>query len=368
MRLTCDREILLGALQSVVAAMPSSSVRPVLQNFKLSAAGDMLAVQATDSEVGVTLNIRLGAGIDEEGSCLLPQRLASVLKEATDQEITIDADLSGCSVTGKRLRLELPTSDPAAFADWGRYDDGPHHEIDGAVLAGMIEQCKFSVSKIDNLRFAATAGVSWKMDDKEFCLTTTNGHNASIVTVAANQVDGHKTGLESVASLKFTVMAAALAEGPCKVAFRPNVCWLITERAAVCGTLLAGRFPDVRRIIPKSADATAVVNHGDLHSAVRQAMASAKSDDVDTQRVSFEFGTEAATLRAAGESGKCIVTIPATAPKPFTIMLNPKHIDGILKAVDVESDIAFEFADKPERVIIRGTNSIYLAAGLAGGK
>ena len=370
MRLTCGREILLEALQAVVAAMPSNAVRPVLQNFKLSAAGDVLAVQATDTEVGVTLNIRLGAGIDEEGACLLPQRLAGVLKEATDDDVTIDADLSGCSVTGKRLRLELPASDPAAYPDWGRYDDGPHHEIDGALLKDLIDKTKFAVSKTFDSRYAAQTGVLWKMDDKAFSLMASAGAYAAIADGTANQVGDHKTGLESVASLKFTVMATALAEGPCKVAFRSNVCWLITERGSVCGTLLAGKFPDVRRILPKSPGATATVNIDDLHSAVRQTMASAKQDDVDTQRVSFEFGAETATLRAAGESGKCIVTIPATptGSKPFSILLNPKNIDGILKAVDVEGDIAVEFADNPERVIIRGTNSIYLAAGLAGGK
>ena len=71
MKLTCERDKLLGAFQTAATVAPSRSPKPILQCVKLEVKGDVATLMATDMEVGVRIEVE-GVTADGDGAIILP--------------------------------------------------------------------------------------------------------------------------------------------------------------------------------------------------------------------------------------------------------------------------------------------------------
>src|SRR5437660_10641916 len=118
MRVICHREGLLSACQLTSAALPARDVKPILRNLKAIAADGRCTLMATDMEVGIRLDV-CGLTIQEPGEAILPAaKLTAILRESRDEELSIEADPSACTVRGSSLEFEMPSEDPAQFPDF----------------------------------------------------------------------------------------------------------------------------------------------------------------------------------------------------------------------------------------------------------
>src|ERR1700722_12070842 len=98
MKAVCQREALLSACQLASVAVAARDVKPILKNLKALVADDRCTLMATDLELGIRLEVR-GIKVEEPGSALLPtSRLVAILREATDEEMTIEAGPDSCIV------------------------------------------------------------------------------------------------------------------------------------------------------------------------------------------------------------------------------------------------------------------------------
>ena len=129
MRARCRREGLLSACQLASAALPAQEVKPILRNLKAVAADGRCTLMATDLEVGIRLDVQ-GLTIEEPGEAILPAaRLIAILREAHDEELSIEADQTACTVRGPTLEFEMPGEDPAQFPEWPTFTEDKYHEI-----------------------------------------------------------------------------------------------------------------------------------------------------------------------------------------------------------------------------------------------
>src|SRR5579864_7234246 len=117
MKSVCHREGLLAACQLASVAVSSRDVKPVLRNLKAVVDNDRCTLMATDLELGIRLDVR-GIKVEETGEALLPTgRLIAILREATDEEMTIEAGPDACIIRGEHNEFEMPGEDPAAFPE-----------------------------------------------------------------------------------------------------------------------------------------------------------------------------------------------------------------------------------------------------------
>src|SRR6059036_3642844 len=117
MKVVCHREGLLSACQLASVAVASRDVKPVLRNLKAVVDDSRCTLMATDLELGIRLEVR-GIKVEEPGEALLPTtRLISILREATDEEMTIEAGPDACVVRGNTNEFDMPGEDTAAFPD-----------------------------------------------------------------------------------------------------------------------------------------------------------------------------------------------------------------------------------------------------------
>src|SRR5271168_2456277 len=159
MKATCPREGLLSACQIAGVAVAARDVKPILSNLKAIAGPNGCTLLATDLELGIRLEVR-SVKVEEPGEAILPAaRLVSILRESTDEELTIEAGPAACLVRGQFNEFEMPGEDPAAFPDIPSFAEEKYHELSAGTLRTMIRRTIFSAAGAEHARFGATTGI-----------------------------------------------------------------------------------------------------------------------------------------------------------------------------------------------------------------
>ena len=175
MKLTCQRDALFMACQMVSAAVPARSTKEILSCVKAVAQDDSLTLVAFDTEVGIRYEMR-GMMVKRAGSAILPiSQLTQILRETTDDEISLDGTAEGTVAKIGTSRFELPTRPVDEFPDIPEFDDdGRYHEITGGILRTMIQRTAFAADKKDTASRFALKGVLWEAEGKMARLVATD--------------------------------------------------------------------------------------------------------------------------------------------------------------------------------------------------
>src|SRR5262249_26560230 len=191
MKLYCGREALLGDCQLASAAVASRDIKPILRNLKAVAEGDRCTLMATDLELGIRLEVR-SPQVQEAGEAMLSAaKLTSILRESTDDHLTIEADAQRCVVTGEHNEFEMPGEDPADFPDIPTFVDKKYHDLTAAAMRTMIRRTVFAAAK-ESTRYAMT-GVVWELEGEQARLVATDSKRLALAVGPAKAVGGHAT-------------------------------------------------------------------------------------------------------------------------------------------------------------------------------
>src|SRR5438874_13492078 len=191
MKVLCHREGLLSAFQLASVVVPTRDVKPVLRNLKAIADTDRCTFLATDLELGIRLEVR-GVRIDEAGEALLPVgRVLAILRESTDEELSIEASAQSCLVRGQFNEFEMDGVDPAEFPDVPAFAGDSYHEVSAGELREMIRRTVFAAAT-ENPRYAVT-GILWELEDKQARLVATDGRRLAVTEAPATNHGGQDT-------------------------------------------------------------------------------------------------------------------------------------------------------------------------------
>jgi DNA polymerase-3 subunit beta len=367
MKLYCERESLLADTQLAGAAVATRDIKPILRNLKAIAAGDKCTLMATDLETGIRLELR-SPKVQEAGAAILPAiRFASILREATDEHLTVEADGNRCVVTGAQNEFEMPGEDPDDFPDVPDFSDKQYHELTAGALRTMIRRTVFATAK-ESTRYAMT-GVVWELEGDHCKLIATDSKRLALATGSAKSVGGHDTKGQShiVPTKAMSLLERNLHddEETVRVALKANDVLFRTERATIYSRLVEGRFPPYKEILPKKANARIPLNVGAFLTAVRQA---AIMTDDESRRVNFQFGPKKLMLAAHGAAaGRSKVEMPLDYDgAPIEIAFDPSYLVDMLKVLAPEDALSLELNDGSKPALFKsGSDYQYLVMPLS---
>jgi DNA polymerase-3 subunit beta len=346
------------------AALPAREVKPILKNFKAVAADGRCTLMATDLELGIRLDVQ-GLIIEEAGEAILPaSKLIAILREARDEELTIEATADACTVRGPTLEFEMPSEDPAQFPEWPGFTEEKHHEVTAGSLREMIRRTVFAAAD-ETGRYSMT-GVLWELEGDSIRLVATDGRRLALAQGTATPHGDHSTkGYAPVVPTKaMSLLERNLQDDPeqtVKVSIRTNDVLFRTDRAMIYSRLVEGRFPDYRQVFPKKAAVKVTTAAEPFQAAVRQAAIMA---DEETRRVLFRFGKQRLTLEAQGaNTGRSKVELPLQyEAKPLDIGFNPQYLIEMLKVLPPDAELTLDLIDAATPVLFHcGANYSYLA-------
>ena len=356
MKILCHREGFLSACQLASVAVAARDVKPVLRNIKAIVDDDCCTLMATDLELGIRLEVR-GIKVEEPGNALLPTaRLIAILREATDEEMTIEAGPDKCVVRGNTNEFEMPGEDPSAFPDVPAFAEEKYHELPAGVLREMIKRTIFAAATEGQVRFGATTGVLWELEDEKAALIATDGRRLALTTAQAKPHGDHTTKgqLPVVPSKAMNLLAHNLTEPDetIRITLRPNEVLMKTERSMIYSRLVEGRFPNYKQVIPQKHTHRVPLTVGPFLAAVRQA---AIMTDEESKRVRFQFAKKKLTLRAQGvESGQSRVELPIEYDgKGLEISFDPKFVTDMLRVLEPDTPLVLDMNDSASPAVFR---------------
>ncbi len=356
MKVVCDREALLAALQTVAGVVPSRTPKTVLQSIKASASED-IRLFGTDLEIGIQSRVQ-PTHVEEPGELLLPAaRTIAILREMRDDEVTLTATASGTRIEGTRSHFELTTEDVADFPAVPELKGDRFHRIESEVLRALIRRTVFATDP-ENTRYAL-GGILTEMEGEEVRFVATDGRRLALMQATGEPVNGHSTeGITAVVPAKAMQLVERQLVGekePTLVTIEENRAIFATSRATVVTNLLQGRFPNYQAVIPKSRTGQLSVAAGEFARGIRQA---AVVTTEESRGVTLGLGGD--ELKLVGSSrdiGRSEVYVTAAYDGPqMRIAFDPRFLLDMLKnledavtvrmnVVDAESAACFETDD-----------------------
>ena len=355
MNLRCTREPLLAALQTVAAAVPSRSTKPVLTNVKLDVDGPTAVLSATDLEIGIRTEVE-GVETSAPGSVLLPSaRLMAIVRESPPgTSFEIESDGTATVVKAARSQFRLPAEAPLEFPSVATFPADACFELATPLVRELVRRTVFATDN-ESSRYAL-GGVLIELTESGVIAVGTDGRRLAKMEGPATVQGGEPPATQPIVparAMQLIERSLGDAETPVKLAVQGSDILMQTGPTTISARLVEGRFPRWRDVFPERPDAVTVkVVTGPLLSAVRQAaiVTSEQSKGVD---FSFEPGQLVLSGQSA-ESGQSHVEMPLEfTGEAVSIKLDPRFVGEFLRVLDPGTGIDIELTDGQSACVCR---------------
>jgi len=303
MKLSCDREKLLQAFQLAAGVAPSRSPKPILENIKLEARPEGVTLMATDLEVGIRIDVP-GIEVAAPGDVVLPtKRVGPILRETSDERLSLESDGAKLRIRGERSEFQLPTQTPDEFPAVRPFEESKYHQLPARLLRELLRRTAFATDT-ESSRYAL-GGVLLELSETGIIAVGTDGRRLARQEGPAESVGGH-----------------------------------VPKEHTVVPT----------RAIPLLDRGLVELAGGPFYSAVRQA---AVVTSEEHRGVEFIFGGGKLVLTAHGaELGESRVELPIGYEGAETpVRLDPRFMGDFLRVLDPAGVITFSFHDAESAIV-----------------
>lgn len=348
MKITCNRESLLSSFQTAATIAPSRSPKPILQNVKIEAKKNGTILMATDMELGIRITAH-DVEVETEGSAILPvARFGALLRENSDEKLSITADDQGIKVKGERSEFKLPAQNPDEFPNVEEFADDSFFEVNAMALKELIRRTLFATDT-ESSRYAL-GGVLLEFEKDKLTAVGTDGRRLAKMETETKSVGGYKgsDSMTIVPSKSMQLIDRALvadAEAQVQIVARPNDVLIRSANATIYSRLVDGRFPKWRDVIPSKRDGVDIdMSVGPVFSAVRQA-AIVSSDE--SRGIDFTFGKGSLILSGnTAEVGQSRVEMPIPYDgDDIVLSLDHRFVSDFLKVLGSDKKFNVNVAD-----------------------
>ena len=313
MRIACVQEQLSRGLATVGRAVSSRTTMPVLGHVLLATDGERLRLAATNLELGITTWI--SARVLEEGRATVPARLLAEFVNSlpSGKDVSIDGGTRGAPLhlSCDRISANVKGMDPDEFPPLATGDDRPAVRIPSREFRTMIDQVAFSAAR-DESR-PVLGGVNVKVSGAQLTLAAADGFRLSVRHARLDH--GLPEPLDIIVPARALTELGRLLGGDddevelsvtgnrTQVLFRVRTA---DGETVLVSRLLEGQFPDLQRVIPKTATTEMTISRSELATAIKIASIFAR-DAANVVRLDLQPGDEGGVTPGTLE-------ITATAP------------------------------------------------------
>lgn len=357
MEITLSKFELLRELAATQGVVERKTTIPILSNYLFEAAGDKLALTATDLDL--SLRTSCNAKVKKEGSCTIPARkLHDYVKLLPDADITIKLlENHWVSIRCGRSNTKMVGMARSNFPTLPVFPTANVVKIPSQVLRGMIAKTGFAIANEES-RYTLN-GALMVLKPESITMVATDGHRLAHVERSGEKFEGvsgelktlvPKKAMDELKSLldSSDVEAIEFAKDESTLYFRigPR---LLTSRQ------LTGQFPNYEAVLPK--DNNKSINlHGEELSAAIARVAQFADERSRAVRLKLEKGELklSASSTETGESEDSLET--DYNGDALTIGFNAQYILDFLKAVGA-GEVKLELKDAQSAGQLRPADS-----------
>lgn len=361
MKASFSREALTEALGLVTSVVPSRTPKPILRCLKITAGKEEVRICATDLEVGINQLIS-EVQVEKAGEIIVPaDRLAAVVRESTDEVLSIEAADGTCEIKGADSHFTIYGQESGQYPTVPGFDGKGDLEIALGELKAGIEQSLFATAR-ESSRYAIN-GVLWEVKGKKILLVATDGRR-----LARRRTNLAAAPSGKVSTAKIIVPAKTMGlldkiggddKEAVAIKFLDNQVLISCANVVISSNLVEGNFPKYEDIIPKDYDKKLKLSTDAALSAVRRA-ALLTSEESRGIKLSIEKG-KMVFSGSAPETGNAQIEMSVDYKgEPIEIGFNPHFLIDALRVIKApEFEIEIGQSDRPG-LIKSGTDFLYV--------
>jgi DNA polymerase-3 subunit beta len=331
MKIRCEKDHLLSAVQIVQKATATKTTLPILTGIHLLASENSLELQATDYEIGISIIIP--AEVSEIGKAVLSGKFfPDIIRKMPGKNIDISSVPQSSMVTVASEKTEFKVlSFPAdEFPTIKKFESNNVITIKDDVLKELIKKTVFSCST-DESRPLFT-GALLEIADQEISMVATNTHRLALKKHPLKEFSG---------AVKMIIPGKILTEiskimsfdlpTDVKIFWLKNQVAFSFENIYVMSRLIEGQFPDYKKVIPSGFSSYCSLPAVSLFDAVERVSLLAKDGEYNIIKIKFN-GQNIELTGNNPDAGSAIEIIDVTPEgEPMEIAFNAKYLLDILR-------------------------------------
>jgi DNA polymerase-3 subunit beta len=336
-KISLERDVLLGQLQTVSRVASTRSAIQALSGVQLAAAQSGSELRATDMDVG--LRVPLEAEVTREGTVVLPARLL------LDVVRSLPADGVTLELRSAEQDVELVSGSATFHIRTLRSDDFPpfpEPDADSAIelpAAAFVETAlKVAGSASRDETRPVLTGILVSASDRELRMVATDSYRLSVkeTTLETPLPSGFEVNVPARALQELARLVAHAGEDPLSVSVRQNQVLFTLGRVVLSSRLIDGQFPNYRQLLPESFEHELRLGGGEFTDVVRRISLLAQKNA--PLRLAFSEG-ELTVSAQTPDVGEALESMPvAFQGEALEIGFNPEFLRAGLEAVE-EGDV-----------------------------
>jgi DNA polymerase-3 subunit beta len=345
MEITVSKFELLRELTATQGVVERKTTIPILSNYLFEAAGDKLALTATDLDL--SLRTSCDAKVKKEGACTIPARkLHDYVKLLPDADITIKLlENHWVSIRCGRSNTKMVGMARSNFPTLPTFPTAGVIKIPSGVLRGMIAKTGFAIATEES-RYTLN-GALMVLKPESITMVATDGHRLSHIERGGEKFEGISGELKTLVPKKCMDELKSLLDSTdaetIDFAKDESTLYFRIGSRLLTSRQLTGQFPNYEAVLPKDNNKSITLHGEELSQAISR-VAQFADERSRAVRIKLEKGELklSASSTETGESEDSLET--DYNGDTLTIGFNAQYILDFLKAVGA-CDVKLELKD-----------------------
>ena len=337
MKIVCEKEKLLKAINSVVRAVPTRTTMPILEGILIQTNKNQIKLTSYDLELGIEYT--MDCNVLQEGNTVVNSIMFSeIIRKLPDTDISIELNENNLLVIECEGSLyKLATMNPDEFPELPKIVVENSIETDQTILKNMIRKTIFAVSMEENRPIFT--GCLFEVIDNYLNVVAIDGFRMGWVSKNLGEESNDFKAVIPGKTLNEVNKIILDSFDPIKIGVSKNQAIFEMENCKIVTRLLDGEFLNYASVIPTTWETRMRVNKQALQNCFeRISLISASSIEKEKKypvKISIEIGKVVISCtNQTGDAKEEIFT--GTEGRDLEIGVNPKYFLDALKAIDDE--------------------------------
>ena len=354
MKIICEREKILKAINAVTKAVAVRTTMPILEGILIQTNDNTVKMTCYDQELGIEYLIN-DCNVEEQGATVINATMFSeIIRRLPDTEIKIEVNDNKLLVIECEGSLyKLATMNPDEFPELPEINVENSIELEQNALKDMIRKTIFAVStedtrpiftgclfEVKNNRFNVVAVDGFRLAWKSKNLTKSINDFAAVIP-GRTLTEVNKILLDSF--------------DPVKIGIAKNQALFEIENCKIVTRLLDGEFLNYSKVIPENWETRVRANTNIIANCFER-ISLISSSSIEKEKkypVKINVGIGKMTISCTNQTGDAKEELYITTEgKELEIGFNPKYFLDILRNIDDE-EVFIDFGTSISPCVIR---------------
>ena len=357
MKIVCDKEKLIKAINSVVKGVASKTTMPILEGILIQTNDNEIKLTTYDLEIGIEYIME--CEVKEQGSTVVNAIMFSeIIRKLPNTEIYISLNEQNLlEIECEGSLYKLATMKPEEFPELPKIEVENSIELDQTILKNMIRRTIFAVST-EETRPIFT-GCLFNVENNKLTLVAVDGFRLALRSIFLNKQSNDFKAVIPGKTLNEVNKIISDSFETVKIGIAKNQALFEMENCKLVTRILDGEFLNYKNVIPNTWETRIRVNKNSIQDSFeRISLISASAVEKEKKypvKVNVDIGK--ITISCTNQTGEAKEELyVSTEGKNLEAGFNPKYFLDSLKAIDDE-EVYIEFGSSISPCLIKSVEN-----------